>query len=146
MEKAEKPENVNVKDIPHKEVRVIKSDNGSCIYPLKETMLTQPGSPKYEISIPRQLIQTFGSSGEIVKREAQDYVEDHQEDPEYIDRTESPPMPKSQHNEWHDIPSQQEDYWIVTRNSITRVHQIPRRHTYMPIEHDDDNPSSFPTR
>ena len=51
-------------------------------------------------------------------------------------------QPQSQEQ---DLPSQQNDYWIVTENTVQRVHQVPRQKAYTPIEYDDDNPDAFPT-
>ena len=66
LDKAEKPEHVYMKPIPHKEVKVIKSEQDKFIYPLKQKMLKQPGSPKYEMTIPQQGIQTSDSAGEVI--------------------------------------------------------------------------------
>ena len=85
MDKAEKPEHIYVKPIPHKEVKVIKSEDDQYIYPLKQKMLKQPGSPKYEMSIPQQGIETSDSAGEVIYREANHDGEDDPEDKDYLD-------------------------------------------------------------
>ena len=84
LDQAEKPEHVYVKQIPHKEVRVIKSDDDKFIYPLKEKMLKQPGSPKYEMTIPKQIIQTSDSAGEVVYQDTNHDGIDDPEGKEYL--------------------------------------------------------------
>ena len=147
LDKADKSQHVDVKPVPHKEVRVIKSDDDPFIYPLKKKILNQPGSPKYEMSIPKPLIQTSDSSGEVVNQDVNhDGIEDP-EDQDYLEsqREKQPEEQQTQDgSQWQDKSAQQDDYFVVTPNALFRAHNIPRAKACVPIEHDDDNPSSFP--
>ena len=48
-------------------------------------MLKQPGSPKYEMSIPQQGVQTSDSAGEVIYRDANHDGNDDPEDKDYLD-------------------------------------------------------------
>ena len=39
------------------------------------------------------------------------------------------------------IVLQQDDYFVGTPNAVIRIHNVSRTTAYVPIEHDDDNPS-----